>query len=102
MNWLKNIVCKWVRDDWNAQAKVNQAYPEAVCVEEYDEVDLDHGFKFTVMPAQGGTIIQLRSYDRKTDRRKYSTHVISDSDDIATSVGHIVSMEILRGDISDR
>ena len=97
MNWFKKMVIKWIRDDNNSK------YPEAVEVvspgiSRYDEseVDMERGLHFSVLPAQGGTVVQLRSYNRKTDRRENSTHVIPDGDDIATSIGHIVSMEILR------
>jgi hypothetical protein len=48
------------------------------------------------MPAQGGTVVQIRSYDRRSDRNNTITHVIPDGEDIATRIGHIVSMELLR------
>ena len=48
------------------------------------------------MPATGGTIVQIRSYDRKTDRSNFITHVIPDGENIAERVGQIVSLEILR------
>jgi hypothetical protein len=48
------------------------------------------------MPAQGGTIVQIRHYDRKTDRNNNITHIIPDGEDIAERIGQIVSMELLR------
>lgn len=99
MNWFKNIVCKWVREDWNRAAK--ETVPELVCSSD-DEVDMDNGFRFTVMPARGGTIVQLRGYNRKHDRRSHSTHVIPEGEDIASSIGYIVSMELLQGSPDDR
>ena len=89
MNWLKKRIIKWVRDDWNScQPVVDVAVgARAVDVE---------GLSFNVMPAQGGTVVQIRQYDRKTDRNNNITHVIPDGEDIATRIGHIVSMELLR------
>jgi len=58
-------------------------------------VDVE-GLTFNVMPAQGGTVVQIRTYDRKTDQTRTTTHVISEGDDVATAIGHIVSMELLR------
>jgi hypothetical protein len=52
------------------------------------------GLSFNVMPAQGGTIVQLRKYDRKTDRNDCSTHVIPEGQDVAETVGKIVAMEL--------
>lgn len=100
MNWLKNIVCKWVREDWNRAGR--EAVPEVVCSSNDEEVDMEGGFHFSVLPARGGTVVQLRGYNRKYDRRERSTHVIPEGEDISTAIGYIVSMEILRGDISDR
>lgn len=54
------------------------------------------GLNFTVMPAIGGLIVQMRTYDNKTDRNTYHTHLIPDGEDVAQTIGHIVSMEILR------
>lgn len=52
------------------------------------------GLAFNVMPAQGGVIVQLRSYDRKTDRNNNSTHIIPEGADVAEHVGKIVAMEL--------
>lgn len=61
-----------------------------------DGIDLDNGLRFTVQPATGGVIVQIYHYDRKTDRSNNIMHVIPDGDDIAESIAHIVSMELLR------
>jgi hypothetical protein len=64
-------------------------------VRESHEADIE-GLRFTVMPARGGTIVQLRSYDSKNDRHTYATYVIPDGQDIAKEIGDIVSMEMIR------
>ena len=48
------------------------------------------------MPARGGTVVQIRQYDRQKDRSNVVTHVIPDGEDIAHAVGQIVSMELIR------
>lgn len=90
MKWLKRIIINWVREDWyNSQ-------PVAVDVSVGARaVDVD-GLSFNVMPAQGGTVVQIRCYDRKTDRNNNITHVIPDGEDISERIGQIVSMELLR------
>jgi len=88
MKWLKKIVINWVKDDWNSK-------PVQDVVVGTRSVDVE-GLSFNVMPAQGGTVVQIRCYDRKTDRNNHITHVIPDGEDIATAIGHIVSMELLR------
>jgi hypothetical protein len=56
-------------------------------------IEID-GLTFNVMPAQGGTIIQLRRYNSKDDRNDSSTHVIPEGQDIAETIGKIVALEL--------
>jgi hypothetical protein len=89
MNWIKRKIISWVRDDWDrCQPKMSVDCSEP-------SVDIE-GLRFNVMPAQGGTIVQIRHYDRKTDRNNNITHIIPDGEDIAERIGQIVSMELLR------
>ncbi len=90
MKWLKRIVVKWVKDDWYSSQPVAQDITVGA-----RSIDVE-GLSFNVMPATGGTVVQIRHYDRKTDRNNHITHVIPDGEDIATRIGHIVSMELLR------
>ena len=57
------------------------------------QIDVE-GLNFNVMPAVGGTIVQLRKYDRKLDRNDNSTHVIPEGQDVAETIGKIVAMEL--------
>jgi hypothetical protein len=89
MKWLKRKIIGWVRDDWHSQSVAQSPVVGARAV------DVE-GLSFNVMSAQGGTVVQIRYYDRKTDRNGTITHVIPDGEDVATAIGHIVSMELLR------
>jgi len=89
MNWLKLKLRRWAN---NAQ----DIYPVEVAVSTGARAVDVEGLSFNVMPAQGGTVVQIRSYDRKSDRNNNITHVIPDGEDIAERIGQIVSMEILR------
>jgi hypothetical protein len=66
-----------------------------MAIREGNEADIE-GMRFTVMPARGGTIVQLRTYDRRKDESNHITYVIPEGDDIAQEVGRIVSMEMLK------
>lgn len=90
MNWLKRKIVRWIRDDWYNEQPVVQDVTVGA-----RSVDVE-GLSFNVMPAQGGTVVQIRHYDRKTDRNNSITHVIPDGEDIAERIGQIVSMELLR------
>ena len=60
-----------------------------------DELDMQHSIRFAVTAARGGVVVTTRHYDKRSDKSKETIHVIPDGEDIATAIGHIVSMELL-------
>jgi hypothetical protein len=56
-------------------------------------IDIE-GLSFNIMPAKGGVIVQLRSYDHTADRHITSTHIIAEGQDVAEEIGKIVAMEL--------
>ena len=86
LNWLGAGYMTVERDD--------ECYPTAIGLDVgAAPIDIT-GLSFNVMPAQGGTIIQLRKYDDKNSRNNYSTHIIAEGKDVAEEVGKIVAMEL--------
>jgi hypothetical protein len=49
-----------------------------------------------VYKADGGTVIEFRQYDYKTDRSMTSLHVITDQDDFAERLGQIITLELMK------
>lgn len=86
LNWLGAGYMTITKDDDYAVANVgiDSMSPE---------VDIT-GLSFNVMPAQGGTIVQLRKYDDKLSRNNYSTHIIVEGEDVAKAIGKIVAIEL--------
>jgi hypothetical protein len=65
-------------------------------VREREEADIE-GMRFTVMPAEGGTIVQMRTYDRRKDESNTRTYVIPETEqDVAHRIGQIVAMELFK------
>lgn len=88
--WLRNWLMK---DDENPKyATLKASRPDVAS----NAIDEDESLRFTVTPARGGVVVSVRHYDRKADRTNYTNHVIHDDENVAESIGHIVSMEILR------
>ena len=87
LNWLGADYIKFEYDDNLNQCDLAVPSPSIAHI----EVD---GLSFNVMPAQGGTIVQLRSYDRKNDRNNNSTHIIAEGQDVAEAIGKIVAIEL--------
>ena len=89
MNWLKRKLRRWLQEeDCYATAK-------PIGIARVNDIDME-GLQFSVMPARGGTVVQIRQYDRQKDRSNVVTHVIPEGEDIAERIGQIVSMELLR------
>ena len=93
-SWRLNIL-NWLSAGYMTITK-DDDYPEVASVginSMAPEVDIT-GLSFNVMPAQGGTIVQLRKYDDKLSRNNYSTHIIAEGQDVAEAIGKIVAIEL--------
>jgi hypothetical protein len=61
-----------------------------------NSLDHEKSLRFNVVPAAGGTILELRTYDPVNDRSKVYYHVIPSDTDAGEAIGRIVYMELLR------
>jgi hypothetical protein len=97
MNWLKRKIRRWL--DSEQDIILDDRYATVSPMRKNSAVNAsltEEGLRFNVLSAQGGTIIELRKYDQKTDRNLNSVHVIPEGEDVAKQIGLIVSMELLR------
>jgi len=53
--------------------------------------------RLNVYRANGGTIVETNSYDRKTDRNSSQLHIITHDVDLGQGLSKIITMESLRG-----
>lgn len=75
----------------------SQAYTGKDIVCTSDDIDLERPIRFKVAAAEGGMIVEVQSYDSKTDRSNTKHHIISDDvEDKAAAIARIVSWEFLR------
>lgn len=59
------------------------------------EADHEKTMRFNIISADGGRIVEIRSYDKKTDRMKQNLYIIDNNDDIAMELSHIITKESL-------
>ena len=91
MLWEKIMKWGW---DYNRGLRTS-------AIDDYDEVE-DNGIsmpdplEFKVQTAQGGTIVEVTSWDKKNEESMVKLHIIPDGENIADHVGKIVVMEMLR------
>ena len=55
-----------------------------------------NGMNFTVYRANGGHVIETRTYDRHKDRNNNGLHIITDDKDLGEEIGRIITYENLK------
>lgn len=90
LNWLRHKLHNFIFPKEEVKAA------NSIAVRESDGPDIE-GMRFSVMVAEGGTIVQMRTYDRRKDEQNSKTYVIPDTEqDIAHRIGQIVSLEMMK------
>lgn len=56
----------------------------------------DNSLTFSVYAAVGGTIVECKSFDGKTDRLNKRLYIINDTDNFSVAMAHIISVERLK------
>jgi hypothetical protein len=51
---------------------------------------------FTIYSANGGYVMEYNMYDPRTDERNNALHIITSDQDLGQSIGHIITLEMLR------
>jgi hypothetical protein len=54
-------------------------------------------FRFSIYRANGGTVVETRSWNSKNDQNDTRLHIITDDNDLGQSLAKIITMETLRG-----
>lgn len=96
MKWVKKLLLKWTEDAQREQFKDAQTVEETEREVDDHEIDMSKSVKFSVLPARGGCILEIKAWDKKEREWDCVTHVIPEGADVAHAVGQLVSMEMLR------
>ncbi len=64
----------------------------------HDGIDQDchEPMRFTIYNANGGKILETRTYDKRNDRWISSLHVIENNENFGDSIGKIIFTEMLK------
>ena len=67
-------------------------------IEDDDEsvIDLPDPIRFKVQQVNGGTLVETRWYDHKKDEHRVKLHIVTGEENLAESIGKIVTMELLQ------
>lgn len=104
MMWLKRLIVKWVREDWDdgrysADTAINLPTPKlrgstlkaAVMEDSYD-----NPIRFELSSAVGGRILTVRQYDPRQDRHESTVYVIPSGEDVGARVAKVLNLELLK------
>jgi len=64
-------------------------------VRESVDIEDNRSLNFRVYNASGGKIVQMSSYDARTDRMTNNLYIITDQEDMATELSQIITRESL-------
>ena len=103
IRYLWSMVMKWGwdfgKEDGGRGKNGNMLaeYPQSMKLRAEPERFSTHGMTFTIYAANGGHVVEFRSYDPSTDRSVSSMHVIPEDQEFSDTISKIVTLECLRG-----
>jgi hypothetical protein len=98
MNWLKQMVVKWVREDWDNVRDQPDCYStskNSISVSTRD-VNSDPTLQFKVYNAIGGKVVEFSRYDRQKDRNFHDIYIIGKDEDFGEKIAKIAMLEVLK------
>jgi hypothetical protein len=101
INWFKQKVIQWVREDWNKvrsdnDANIAQTSIGIGTISSGRRIDQSNGMNFTIHSANGGYVMEYNKYDPRKDERNTALHIITSDQDLGQGIAHIITFEMLR------
>jgi hypothetical protein len=98
MKWFNKWFAKKCAEAWDSRhdSEAIPASTKAALIRGGHNSIESNGMNFTVYRANGGHVIETRSYDRHKDRNNMGLHIITDDKDIGDEIGKIITFENLR------
>jgi hypothetical protein len=95
INWFKQKVISWVREDWNKVRSDGDVIATSKTISGR-RMDQPNGMNFTIHSANGGYVMEYNKYDPRTDERNSALHIITSDQDLGQGIAHIITLEMLR------
>ena len=95
INWFKQKVIQWVREDWNKVRSDGDVIATSKTISGR-RMDQPNGMNFTIHAANGGYVMEYNKYDPRTDERNSALHIITSDQDLGQGIAHIITLEMLR------
>ena len=102
-NWLRQRLINILVDTDDSRPRLGRASRGSLSVRvDEDPCDTDSGIdlpdpiSFRVQQISGGTLVESRWYDYKKDEQRVKLHIVTPDENLAESIGKIVTMELLQ------
>ena len=107
IRWIWNRMMKWgwdfshqLEESSIKLARINSRgrnrIEEAMICDSESGIDLPDPINFRVQAVSGGTLVETRWYDHKKDENRVKLHIVTQEENLAESIGKIVTMELLQ------
>jgi hypothetical protein len=100
MNFIKRMIVKWVREDWDKASREQDCYPSPKLMGSNTvstrDVNSDPTLQFKIYNAVGGKVVEFSRYDRKQDRHHHDIYIIPKDEDFGTKIAKIAMLESLK------
>jgi len=97
MNWLKRRLQNWLNSNDIESMASNRKNPRGLAIASDSDSLSSEPLRLSIYRANGGTIVETRTYDRQKDRSQNQLHIVSHDEDLGHSLAKIITMESLRG-----
>ena len=100
MNFIKRMIVKWVRADWEEAQRMHQndmyGTGPKLAVASTRDVGSDPTLQFKVYNAIGGKVVEFSRYDRKSDRHHHDIYIIGKEENFGEKIAKIAMLETLK------
>jgi hypothetical protein len=103
-NWLRQKLINILVDTEDnrlqparmSRGAIQVTLDDGLCDDSPGSIDLPDPITFKVQAVSGGTVVESRWYDYKKDEQRIKLHIITQEENLAESIGKIVTMELLQ------
>jgi len=97
MNWLKRRLRNWVNNDGDSdmQSINSKRSTRGLAIANDSESFSTEPLRLSIYIANGGTVVETRTYDRLKDRSQNQLYVINDGEDLGEQLSKIITITSL-------
>jgi len=98
MNFIKRMIVKWVRDDWDQAGREQDCYLAVSPKNSISgrDVNSDPTLQFKIYNAIGGKVVEFSRFDRQKDRHFHDIYIIGKNEDFGEKIAKIAMLESLK------